>query len=122
MTGVQTCALPIYERGIYNYNTDLNSDGSLKNARQNFGAITRAITSDTDFDNANIETLEFWMMNPLIQGDVGIVRATGDLNTDRANSDRRNLTGGKLIFNIGDVSEDFVPDGFSNFENGIPAV
>ena len=109
------------ERGIYNYTTDLNPDGSLKNEKQNFGAITRAITSDTDFDNANIETLEFWMMNPLVQGEAGIVRATGDLNTDRANSARRNATGGKLIFNIGDVSEDFVPDGFSNFENGIPS-
>lgn len=109
------------ERGIYNFNTDLNANGSLKNPTKNFGAITRAITSDTDFDNANIETLEFWLMNPLIQGDGGIVRATGDLATDRLNSQRRNTTGGKLIFNIGDVSEDFVPDAFSNFENGIPA-
>ena len=109
------------ERGIYNYNTDINANGTLKNPTQNFGAITRAITSDTDFDNANIETLEFWLMNPLITGDAGIVRATGDLNIDRPNSQRRNETGGKLIFNIGDISEDFVPDGFSNFENGIPA-
>ncbi len=109
------------ERGIYNFNTDLNANGTLKNPTQNFGAITRAITSDTDFDNANIETLEFWLMNPLISGDAGIVRATGDLNVDRPNSQRRNETGGKLIFNLGDISEDFVPDGFSNFENGIPA-
>ena len=109
------------ERGIYNFNTNLNANGTLKNPTQNFGAITRAITSDTDFDNANIETLEFWMMNPLIEGDAGVVRATGDLATDRANSARRNATGGKLIFNLGDVSEDFVPDGFSNFENGIPS-
>jgi len=109
------------ERGIYNFNTDLNPNGTLKNPNQNFGAITRAITSDTDFDNANIETLEFWLMNPLISGDAGIVRATGDLNVDRLNSQRRNETGGKLVFNLGDISEDFVPDGFSNFENGIPA-
>ena len=109
------------ERGIYNYNTDINANGTLKNPTQNFGAITRAITSDTDFDNANIETLEFWLMNPLITGDAGIVRATGDLNIDRPNSQRRNETGGKLVINIGDISEDFVPDGFSNFENGIPA-
>ncbi|MCU0468106.1 MAG: cell surface protein SprA [Arcicella sp.] len=109
------------ERGIYNFNTDLNSDGTLKNPTQNFGAITRAITSDTDFDNANIETLEFWMMNPLIEGENGVVRATGDLAQDRTKSILRNTTGGKLVFNIGDISEDFVPDGFSNFENGIPA-
>lgn len=109
------------ERGIYNFNTDLNQDGSLKNPTQNFGAITRAITSDTDFDNANIETLEFWMMNPLLTGEAGVVRATGNIEQDRINSQRRSLTGGKLVFNLGDVSEDFVPDGFSNFENGIPA-
>ena len=108
------------ERGIYNYNTDLNPDGSLKNPTQNFGAITRAITSDTDFDNANIENLEFWMMNPLITGEAGVVRASGNIATDRTASNRRNLTGGKLVFQLGDVSEDYVPDGFSNFENGIP--
>ncbi len=109
------------ERGIYNFTTDLNSNGTLKNPNQNFGAITRAITSDTDFDNANIETLEFWMMNPLVGGEGGVVRATGNIRQDRINSDRRNQTGGKLIFNLGDISEDFIPDAFSNFENGIPA-
>ena len=125
ITGLPLAVLDIAyfpgERGLYNYSTDLNDRGFLNNPTQNFGAITRAITSDTDFDNANIETLEFWMMNPLIEGDLGIVRATGDLAVDRVNSQRRNQTGGKLIFNIGDISEDFVPDGFSNFENGIPA-
>ena len=30
-------------------------------------------------------------------------------------------TGGKLTFHLGDVSEDFIPDNYSNFENGIPA-
>jgi cell surface protein SprA len=111
------------ERGIYNFNTDINTNGTLKNPTKNFGAITRAITSDTDFDNANIETLEFWLMNPLIttSNDVGVVRASGDIATDRINSNRRNDTGGKLIFNIGDISEDFVPDNSNNFENGIPA-
>jgi cell surface protein SprA len=109
------------ERGVYNFNTDLNPNGTLKNPTQNFGAITRAITSDTDFDNANIETLEFWMMNPLVGGERGVVRASGNIEQDRINSARRTQTGGKLIFNLGDVSEDFVPDAFSNFENGIPA-
>lgn len=109
------------ERGIYNFSTSLTDRGFLNNPTQNFGAITRAITSDTDFDNANIETLEFWMMNPLVDGETGVVRASGDLELDRQNSQRRNQTGGKLIFNLGDISEDVIPDGFSNFENGIPA-
>ena len=116
------------ERGIYNYNPRL--DNFINNPRKNFGAITRAITSDTDFDNANIETLEFWMMDPFVDFDPtateqagnrsGIVRATGNFDKDKQASAVRNNTGGKLVFNLGDVSEDFIPDGRYNFENGIP--
>jgi cell surface protein SprA len=117
------------ERGIYNFSTDLNTDGTLKKPNENFGAITRAISSDTDFDNANIETLEFWMMNPLITGDRGIVRATPDkvgqvgsgVIEDKRLQGIRNSKGGKLVFNLGDISEDFIPDSYSNFENGIPS-
>lgn len=114
------------ERGIYNFNTDLNTDGSLKNPKKNFGAITRAITSDTDFENANVEVMEFWMMNPFEGGERGIVRANGStadgraLDIDRQSSKKRIETGGKLVFELGDISEDFIPDGNNNFENGIP--
>ena len=101
------------ERGIYNFNPSLNSQGLLPNPKSNFGAITRAISSDTDFDNANVEQIEFWLMDPFVTGDQGKVR-DGIFN-------KNNQTGGKLIFHLGDVSEDFIPDGFSNFENGIPA-
>ncbi len=100
------------ERGMYNYNPDLDPNGRLKEAKRNFGAISRAITSDIDFDNANIENIEFWMMDPFIQGDKGIIR-DGFLN-------QNNNTGGKLMFNLGDVSEDVIPDGRYNFENGLP--
>ena len=85
----------------------------MPNPRSSFGAITRAISSDTDFDNANVEQIEFWLMDPFVPGDQGKVR-DGIFN-------KNNQTGGKLIFHLGDVSEDFIPDGFSNFENGIPA-
>ncbi|MDZ7897299.1 MAG: cell surface protein SprA [Arcicella sp.] len=109
------------ERGIYNFTTRLDRNGDLLNPTQNYGAITRALTSDTDFDNANIETLEFWMMNPLLASSAGgTVRATGTPQ-DIENSNIRASTGGKLIFQLGDISEDFVPDNYSNFENGIPA-
>lgn len=100
------------ERGMYNFNPDLDKDGLLKNPKKNFGAITRALTSDTDFDNANIEQIEFWLMDPFLTGSNGVVR-DGRFNTN-------NTTGGKLVFNLGDVSEDFIPDGNYNFENGIP--
>lgn len=106
------------ERGQYNFNPDLTPDGLLKNPRQNYGSAMRAVTSDIDFDNANIENLEFWMMDPYIQDPVrGVVRATGNPNVDRPNN-----TGGKVIINLGDVSEDVIPDGRYNFENGLPIV
>ena len=101
------------ERGIYNFNPNLTSQGLLPNPKNNFGAITRAIVSDTDFDNANVEQIEFWLMDPFVAGESGKIR-DGIFN-------KNNTTGGKLIFHLGDVSEDFIPDGFSNFENGIPA-
>ena len=100
------------ERGMYNYNPDLTNDGRLKNPRRNFGAISRAVTSDIDFDNANIENIEFWLMDPFIGGENGVVR-DGFVNEN-------NTTGGKLVFNLGDISEDVVPDGRFNFENGLP--
>ena len=103
------------ERGMYNYNTDLNSDGRMKTPRNNFGALSRAITSDNDFDNANIESIEFWMLDPFINDPKkGAVRD--------GFSNQPNTTGGKLVFNLGDISEDVIPDERYNFENGLPLV
>jgi cell surface protein SprA len=106
------------ERGMYNYNTDLESDGRLKNPKLNFGALSRAITSDNDFDNANIESIEFWMLDPfIVDGEKGkIVDGYGDEKLPPRTS------GGKLIFNLGDISEDVIPDERYNFENGLPIV
>jgi cell surface protein SprA len=102
------------ERGLYNFNTDLDINGLLRNPRENFGAVTRAIGSDTDFENANIETIDFWMLDPFIDGATGVVR-DGVFN-------QRNTTGGKVLLHLGDVSEDFIPDNRFNFENGLPLV
>jgi cell surface protein SprA len=104
------------ERGMYNYNPNLNADGTLPNPKRNFGAVTRAIASDIDFDNANIENITFWLMDPFVGGDAGIVRGNPDSSKNRPNT-----TGGKLVFNLGDVSEDVIKDGRYEFENGFPA-
>ncbi|GAA4402815.1 cell surface protein SprA [Nibrella viscosa] len=103
------------ERGMYNFNPDLTREGNLRNPRRNFGAVTRAITSDIDFDNANIENITFWMMDPFIGGERGKVRAYPDDSKNKPNT-----TGGKLFFNLGEISEDVVKDGRFNFENGLP--
>lgn len=103
------------ERGIYNYNTDLDSEGNLKNPRRNFGAITRAISADRDFDNTNVEILEFWLMNPFHKGRNGVVKAGYGPGRDA-----NNTTGGKLFFTLGEASEDIVKNGRYDFENGLP--
>ena len=100
------------ERGPYNYNPDLNNDGFLNQPRQNWGGITRAITTENDFDAVNIEYVEFWMLDPFINTELGQV-LDGNQNTN-------NSTGGKFIIHLGNVSEDVIPDGRHAFENGLP--
>lgn len=101
------------ERGMYNYNPNLNQDGLLPNPRLNYGGVTRAITTEVDFDRTNIEYIEFWMMDPFLPGENGRV-LDGIFN-------QNNTTGGKLFLNLGDISEDVMRDGSHSFENGLPA-
>ena len=102
-----------YERGPYNYNPNLTPEGYLPNPENNWGGITRAITNEVDFDKTNVEYLEFWMMDPFIQGELGRV-IDGVFNSN-------NTTGGELVFNLGSVSEDLMKDnGRHAFENGLP--
>ncbi len=101
------------ERGPYNYNPDLTTDGKLKNPKTNFAAITRAVNYDVDFDNANIQYLEFWMMDPFLKSNKNYNLIAGQ----RADQN----PGGDLYFNLGNISEDVVKDGRHGFENGFPA-
>jgi cell surface protein SprA len=101
------------ERGMYNYTTDLTTEGRLKNPRKNFGAITRAVASDPDFDNANIENISFWLMDPFIDNENGVIR-------DGRPNPTPNRTGGKLFINLGEISEDIMKNGRYDFENGLP--
>lgn len=96
------------ERGPYNYNPNLSPEGRLPNPEENWGGVTRAITSEVDFDKTNIEYLEFWLMDPFISGENGQV------------IDENNTTGGQLVFNLGSISEDVIPDDRHFFENGLP--
>ena len=102
------------ERGPYNYNPGILNDGTLPDPEDNWGGLTRAITSDVDFDKTNIEFLEFWLMDPFISGPNGRVLVG---NNPVNNTDLN----GKLILNLGSVSEDVMPDDNHGFENGMPA-
>ena len=88
------------ERGPYNLDTDVNFDGKLNNPGKRWGGITRQLTT-TDFESANIQYLEFWLLDPFIY--------------------EQNGMGGELYFNLGEVSEDILKDGKKFYENGLPA-
>ncbi|WP_421764233.1 cell surface protein SprA [Ekhidna sp.] len=103
------------ERGQYNYNPQTNPDNTLPNPEENWGGITRAITNEVNFNKTNIEYLEFWLMDPFIDGVNGIVK------DGIVNGNPRQTGGGKLYFNLGSVSEDIAPDDMHAFENGLPA-
>ena len=101
-TTLQVLNLAYYpnERGPYNLNPDLDADGHLPNAQDNWGGIMRKITT-TDFEAANIEYIEFWMLDPFIYNQAA--------------------KGGDMYLNLGEVSEDVLLDGKKFFENGLPA-
>ncbi len=88
------------ERGAYNFSTDAE-DGVLDNPTQNFGGIMRSFAS-TDFEQSNVEFIEFWIMDPFIYPE------------NAGNS------GGVLTFDLGNISEDVLKDGRKQYENGLP--
>jgi len=103
------------ERGPYNYSPDLNiANGKLNNPKENWGGITQAVRTEVDFDKSNIEYLEFWMMDPFIEGEFGVI-------DDGVNTPANNTTGGELIFHLGSINEDVIRDGKHAFENGLPS-
>jgi cell surface protein SprA len=100
------------ERGPYNYNTDLTNDGGLFDPEANWAGITRRITT-TDFEASNIETVQFWMMDPFFN-------ASNSNGEPATNEDSPNSTGGELYIDLGNISEDVLRDGRKFFENGLP--
>lgn len=101
------------ERGQYNFSTNLDNFGRLKDPKNNWGGIMRAINTDTDFDAANIEYVEFWMMDPFITGPYGAIEGK---EYDPGTKTRE----GSLFLNLGNISEDALKDGRMSFEQGLP--
>ena len=90
------------ERGPYNISADeIGYDGKLTNPQDRWGGIMRKL-DNTDFEKANIEYIEFWLMDPFLT------------NPDAA------YEGGDLYIDLGDVSEDILRDGKKSFEHGLP--
>src|SRR5690606_12074229 len=63
--------------------------------------IMRALSS-TNFEQANVEFVQFWVLDPYVDG-----VATSP---------------GELVINLGNISEDILKDGKKQYENGLPGV
>ena len=93
------------EPGPYNFNVeDLLSDGTLKNPQLNWGGMMRKLDTN-DFEQANIEYIEFWLLDPFLY-----TREQPDANE----------YGGDFYINLGEVSEDILRDGKKFYESGMP--
>ena len=93
------------EPGPYNFNVeDLQSDGTLKNPQLNWGGMMRKLDTN-DFEQANIEYIEFWLLDPFLYS-----REQPDANE----------YGGDFYINLGEVSEDILRDGKKFYESGMP--
>lgn len=93
------------EPGPYNFNvTDLQADGTLQNPQRNWGGMMRKLDTN-DFEQANIEYIEFWMLDPFIYF--------------REEADAADY-GGDFYINLGEVSEDILRDGKKFYESGMP--
>ncbi len=102
-SAVQTLNLSYYptERGPYNLDaTNIDENFNLMYPEKRWGGIMRKL-DNTNFESSNIEYIQFWMMDPYLE--------EGDNNE-----------GGDLYFNLGELSEDILKDGYKSYENGNP--
>lgn len=100
---LQTFNLSYYpkERGPYNLNDQaLLPDGTLANPEKNWGGIMRKI-DQSDFEAANIEYLEFWLLDPFVYT-------------------KGTTQGGDFYINLGEINEEVLRDEKKFFENGMP--
>ena len=100
------------ERGPYNFDEPdglgvftkgLNNSGGLNAPETRWGGIMRGMTT-TDFEAANIEYLDFWMLDPF--------RGANGASQDNS---------GQLLIHLGEISEDILKDGRKSYENGLPS-
>ena len=84
-------------KGPYNANASFDA----LNPDQRWGGIMRSVSS-TNFEQANVEYIQFWLLDPYYQD--GVLPGQG----------------GELIFNLGNINEDILKDGRKQYENGLP--
>ena len=81
-------------KGPYNNSPSFNTENK-------WAGIMRGM-SYSDFQESNIEFLQFWVMDPYYSGEYS--------------------GAGELVFNLGNISEDILKDGRKQYENGLPGL
>ncbi len=108
VTNIAVLDLAYYpeEKGVYNFDVNpssvsagIDANGKLNDPSSRWAGMMRKIETP-DFEETNVEYIEFWMMDPFIYNPAH--------------------TGGQLVFNIGDISEDVLRDHRKSYENGLP--
>ena len=82
-------------KGPYNASSDFETE----NPDDKWAGIMRSLSS-TDFEQSNVEFVQFWVLDPYVDG----------IATDP----------GELVINLGNISEDILKDGRKQYENGLP--
>jgi cell surface protein SprA len=106
------------ERGPYNYDVKpragiskgIKTDGTLEAPESRWGGIMRRLETN-DFQAANVEYIQFWLMDPFNE-DYNKETDAGFKDNDKPK--------GELFINLGNISEDIVKDGGMVYENGLP--
>lgn len=101
------------ERGPYNfdapagspktpYSAGLRGDGNLNSPETRWAGIMRGLTT-TDFEQANVEYVDFWLLDPFLK------------NPNPSENQ------GNIYIHLGDMSEDILKDSRKAYENGLPS-
>lgn len=77
----------------------------LRDPKSRWAGIQRYFPN-SDFETANYESIEFWMLNPFMDRGDGYDRVPDEA--------------GRIVFNLGSVSEDVIKDNLLFFENAMP--
>ncbi len=86
------------EKGPYNANPSF----ATETPDDKWAGIMRPLSS-TNFEQSNVEFVQFWVLDPYVDGETN------------------NTNAGELVFNLGNISEDILKDGRKQYENGLPA-
>ena len=87
-------------KGSYNNNPQAMNTLS---ATDKWAGVMRGISA-TNFEENNIEYIQFWVLDPYTSGEF------------------TPSTNGELVFDLGNISEDILKDGRKQYENGLPGL